>query len=83
MSDYTKGYTPTDWQDGDVITEERVDHLEEGVSDAHAWLADLEASIPTDTANLTNGAGFLTAVEVQAMIDAALEPESSDGLESL
>ena len=46
MSDYTKGYTPTDWQDGDVITEEKIDHIEEGVADAHAWLADLESQMP-------------------------------------
>lgn len=65
MSNYTKGYTPTDWQDGDVITEEKIDHIEEGVADAHAWLADIE------------NAGFVTATEVQAMIDAALESESS------
>lgn len=65
MSEYTKGYTPTDWQDGDVITEEKIDHIEEGVADAHAWLADIE------------GADFVTAAEVQAMIEAALESEGS------
>ena len=76
MSDYTKGYTPHDWQNEEVITEEKIDHLEGGISDAHAWLADLESEIPTDTSDLTNNAGYLTENEVQALIDAALSPES-------
>lgn len=75
MSNYTKGYTAHDWENDEVITEASMDHLENGVADAHAWLADLESNIPTYVSDLTNDSGFLNATEVQALIDAALNPE--------
>lgn len=29
-------YTPTDWKNGDIITEERLDHMEQGIADANS-----------------------------------------------
>lgn len=64
-------YTPTDWKNGDIITEERLDHMEQGIADANSGSGVLVVTDTEGTLNKTwqeiNDAGF--AVRKLAMPD--------------
>lgn len=67
----TYEYTPTDWETGQVISEELLDHIESGIANAYTALNTLEAAIAEVTASLAN---YTTETRVAEMIDEALTP---------
>lgn len=66
MSDnYQKTYIPTDWISDQVISEELMDHIEGGISNAYLWLTDLDSkteSVVTeqDVEDIIDARGYIT-----------------------
>lgn len=51
-------YNKTEWVNGDIITAEKLNKIEQGIYDANG------ISVPTSTSDLINDSGFITLVDL-------------------
>ncbi len=58
----TYEYTPTDWETGQVISEELLDHIEDGIANAYTGLNEIAGSI-VNTEATSSSSGLMSATD--------------------
>ena len=74
-------YIKTTWLDKDVITDSKLNKIEDGIEGVNQKIDSVSTSIPTATSDLTNDIGFITADNIPITIDSTDQPQTTKPVE--